>query len=355
MKTFHQPGLVSIALAAYNVERIISASIESVLAQTYSDWELIIVNDGSSDQTAIQAARYSDSRIKLIHQSKCGEATAYNTALRHLRGEYIAFLSPGDVFLPQHLELGVAEILTYPVFDGLLTEGVIRDEKGNFSRLLADQFHFPDDGYIFGEVIKSKHGFGSATGILLRRSLVTRFQLQFDPDIQEYSLWDFLIQFSELGRFGFIRQPTYHSSKKISKVSQNSSGPQLALSLARCCEKAIKLDAFPKLEEATRSQVFYELLVIHLVGYLHHQDQVTLGNEFSGLSVAEQARLLRLIAYSGLIYDKNNQYTEKWLARAKELYPADRQSAYQVSLLRFNPWLFRMSLHLRHLLHLRLS
>lgn len=61
------------------------------------------------------------------------------------------------------------------------------------------------------------------------------------------------------------------------------------------------------------------------------------------------------IALAAYNVEQINQYTEKWLARAKELYPADRQSAYQVSLLRFNPWLFRMSLHLRHLLHLRLS
>ncbi len=355
MKTLHQPGLVSIALPAYNVEQLISASIESVLAQTYSDWELIIVNDGSWDQTAVQAARYSDPRIRLIHQYKSGEATAYNTALRHMRGEFLAFLSAGDVYLPQHLELGAAEFTSHPAVDGLFSQGVMHSEKENSSSLQVDQLNISDDGYIFGEMVKSSRGFGSPTGILLRRSLVTRFQLQFDPDILEYSLWDFLIQFSELGRFGVISQPTYHSSVKHSRFSQNTSDPQITLSLARCREKAIKLDAFPKLEDGIRSQVFYELLVILLVGYLQRQDQIAQSNEFASLPAAEQARLLRLMAYHGLIYAKNNQYTEKWLARAQELCPADRRCAYQISLYRFNPWLYRMNIYLRQFLHLRLS
>lgn len=355
MKTIHKPGLVSIALPAYNVEQVISTSIESVLAQTYADWELIIVNDGSWDQTAIQAARYSDPRIKLIHQYKSGEATAYNTALRHMQGEFISFIAAGDIYLPQHLELGIAEFSASPEIDGLIMEGVIRDDKENIRSLQVDKIQIPADGYIFADVIKSNRGFDSASGFILRRSLVTRFQLQFDPDIHAFAVWDFLIQFSELGRFGSVSGPTYHTPEKSARTSHLTPDPQLNQSLARCREKAIKLDAFPKLEVATRSQVLDELLVSLLSGNLHRQDQVSHSPEFSALPVSEQARMLRRIAIDGLMHNKNNPFTEIWLARAQELCPADRHNAYPMSLYRFNPWLLRASIYLRNFLHLKLS
>jgi len=185
--------------------------------------------------------------------------------------------------------------------------------------------------------------------------LVTRFQLQFDPDIPEYSLWDFMIQYSELGRFGFINQPTYQRPVSSSKPRRPAADPQKIFSLARCREKAIKLDTFSKLDEAIRSQVFHELLGILLIGNLPRQELITQSTEFSALPPAEQASLLRLIACKGFVYDKNNQYTQRWLSRAQELCPGNRQGAYQMSLYRFNPGLFRISLYVRNFLHLKLS
>ena len=61
------------------------------------------------------------------------------------------------------------------------------------------------------------------------------------------------------------------------------------------------------------------------------------------------------IALPAFNVEQINQYTEKWLARAQELCPADRRGAYQMSLYRFNPWLYRMKIYLRYFLHLKLS
>ena len=81
-------GLVSIITPCYNGERFIAETIESVLGQTYAHWELLIVDDGSRDNTAQVAASYAarDGRIQVVRQANGGTATARNNAMRRAKG-----------------------------------------------------------------------------------------------------------------------------------------------------------------------------------------------------------------------------------------------------------------------------
>ena len=98
---------VTIIMPSYDSEKFIIESIESVLAQTYSNWELIIVDDCSPDDSTKIITKYvdSDGRIKLIKlQKNSGPAVARNTAIEAASGRYIAFLDSDDVWLPNKLE-----------------------------------------------------------------------------------------------------------------------------------------------------------------------------------------------------------------------------------------------------------
>lgn len=98
---------VAIIMPSYNSEKFIVESVESVLAQTYSNWELIIVDDCSPDSSNHIIMKYvdSDHRIKLIKLEKnSGPAVARNTAIEAANGRYIAFLDSDDVWLPNKLE-----------------------------------------------------------------------------------------------------------------------------------------------------------------------------------------------------------------------------------------------------------
>lgn len=98
---------VTIIMPSYDSEKFIIESIESVLAQTYSNWELIIVDDCSPDDSNKIITKYvdSDGRIKLIKlQKNSGPAVARNTAIEAASGRYIAFLDSDDVWLPNKLE-----------------------------------------------------------------------------------------------------------------------------------------------------------------------------------------------------------------------------------------------------------
>ncbi len=99
--------LVSIITPCYNCERFLAATIESVLAQTYPHWEMIIQDDGSSDECLAIALRYAamDSRIRVAtNPSNYGGAVTRNRAIEQSRGEYLAFLDADDLWLPTKLE-----------------------------------------------------------------------------------------------------------------------------------------------------------------------------------------------------------------------------------------------------------
>jgi teichuronic acid biosynthesis glycosyltransferase TuaG len=99
-------SLVSIIMPAYNAEKYIADSIKSVLAQTYSNWELIVVDDGSTDRTAavVQEFAKRDSRIKYIFQENGRLGKARNTGIGHATGPLIAFLDSDDLWIESKLE-----------------------------------------------------------------------------------------------------------------------------------------------------------------------------------------------------------------------------------------------------------
>jgi glycosyltransferase involved in cell wall biosynthesis len=97
--------LVSIIMPSYNTGKFIAESIDCVLAQTYENWELIIVDDCSSDDTDAVVARYDDARIRYLKNEKnSGAAVSRNRALREAKGRWIAFLDSDDLWLPEKLE-----------------------------------------------------------------------------------------------------------------------------------------------------------------------------------------------------------------------------------------------------------
>ena len=127
--------LVSIIVPVYNVERFIEETMDSVLSQTYPDWELLLVEDGSTDRTVEKIERYlekrNESRIRLIRQPENGGAAkARNRGLREAAGRYIAYLDADDLWAPEKLEHELAFMKSrQAVF--AFTGYEFADEKGN--------------------------------------------------------------------------------------------------------------------------------------------------------------------------------------------------------------------------------
>lgn len=96
--------LISVIVPAYNAERTIGETIRSVLAQTFADFELIIVNDGSQDKTLEVISQFFDARIQVFSYSNAGLATSRNRGISHASGEFISFLDADDLWTPDKLE-----------------------------------------------------------------------------------------------------------------------------------------------------------------------------------------------------------------------------------------------------------
>ncbi|MEL7690127.1 glycosyltransferase family A protein [Citromicrobium bathyomarinum] len=120
-----QPApLVSIIMPAYNAAEFLAEAIRSILSQTHRRWQLIIVDDGSTDATFDIASAFDDPRIEVIRQDNAGASAARNTALRHARGDLITFVDADDILPEAALTFRVNFLCDNPQID--IASGPIR-------------------------------------------------------------------------------------------------------------------------------------------------------------------------------------------------------------------------------------
>jgi glycosyltransferase involved in cell wall biosynthesis/GT2 family glycosyltransferase len=135
---------VTVIMPAYNEEKYLRESIESVLKQTFSNWELIIVNDASIDNTENIAKKFAkqDSRIKLISHSKNKlRSGSLNTGLKHAKGKYICFLDGDDTYLPNKLKKQVKFFKNKPWVDMVYSDMIeVNSEGKKISKVNAIEF-----------------------------------------------------------------------------------------------------------------------------------------------------------------------------------------------------------------------
>ena len=106
--------LVSVCIPAYNAEKYVTEALESVLRQTYPHIEIIVVNDGSTDQTAVVLEKFQKKGVKVIHQNNRGQCAAANRAYQESRGQLIKFFDADDILSDKFIELQVERLKEYP-------------------------------------------------------------------------------------------------------------------------------------------------------------------------------------------------------------------------------------------------
>jgi Glycosyl transferase family 2 len=121
---------VSVVVPLYNKERWIRRALDSISAQNFTDFELLVVDDGSSDGGPQMVSKYADSRFRLIMQANAGPGAARNRGIAEAKGEFVAFLDADDEWLPNHLEnsVGILDNLSSEVAS--VTSGYIEYPRG---------------------------------------------------------------------------------------------------------------------------------------------------------------------------------------------------------------------------------
>ncbi|BAY25005.1 family 2 glycosyl transferase [Calothrix sp. NIES-2100] len=121
---------VSVIIPVYGVENYIASTVESVLAQTYDNFEILIIDDASRDRSLKICQQFTDSRIRIIRQENRGLAGARNTGIRHAQGEYLAFLDGDDIWLPEKLEKHITHLENAPKVGVSFSRSAFIDEAG---------------------------------------------------------------------------------------------------------------------------------------------------------------------------------------------------------------------------------
>ena len=184
MKIDNKP-LVSIIMPAYNAESFIAETIDSVLDQTYDNWELIIVDDNSDDHTVSVVENYSDNRIRLLRNvSNQGVAQTRNTAVAEAKGEYVAFIDSDDLWEVTKLERqmeAVADksaVLCYTSYDFIAEDGA-KVLKPYIAPTTTDFEHMLEENVI------------GCSSVLVSKSVLDSVDGPFDDKFyhEDYALW----------------------------------------------------------------------------------------------------------------------------------------------------------------------
>ncbi|MCD6063832.1 MAG: glycosyltransferase family 2 protein [Flavipsychrobacter sp.] len=138
--------LVTVLMPAYNAGPYIGEAIDSVLQQTYRDFELLVINDGSKDDTAKILESYTDPRMKVVHQENMGLVRTLNKGLAIAKGEFIARFDADDVCYPERLEEQMAFLQAHPDYVAISSEADYMDEAGNF--IFTYKFKYYEDDEI---------------------------------------------------------------------------------------------------------------------------------------------------------------------------------------------------------------
>jgi glycosyltransferase involved in cell wall biosynthesis len=202
---------VSIIIPTYNREDILPRAIDSVLDQTFSDFELIIVDDGSSDGTEGVIKSYSDDRLKYIrHRTNRGQNQARNTGIKSATGKYISYLDSDDEFLPAYLE----EVVT-----------VLNDSDDEVGGVFTAREAVRNGNVEQRDVIKGEidvndittswvHDIGSNTELTYKSSILDDIGLH-DPEIVRITDVDFYMQIlSEYKMIGVNKYLCRHHSSE---------------------------------------------------------------------------------------------------------------------------------------------
>jgi glycosyltransferase involved in cell wall biosynthesis len=193
---------VSVIIPTYQCATYVSLAVKSVLTQTYRDFDVIVVNDGSTDNTLQVLAEFNE-KIQVITQANGGSSAARNTGIRATSSEYIAFLDADDFWLPHKLEQQMPLFEEDPkvglVFGDILlatSKGVLKDT--NF-KLMP-----PSKGMVFHDLFKGN--FIPATSVVIRRCCIDEVGF-FDEGVlgpEDYDLW---LRISQAWNVAYVNEP----------------------------------------------------------------------------------------------------------------------------------------------------
>ncbi|MGK7927409.1 MAG: glycosyltransferase family 2 protein [Spirulina sp.] len=187
---------ISIIIPVYNGEQTIQATLDSILSQSFQDWELIISNDGSTDRTLEIIEAIPDPRIQIISDSNAGLSESRNRGIRIATGEYISFLDADDLWSPDKLEAQLQALENNPEAAVAYSWTDYIDEKGN---KVQSGLHGSPKGNVLPELFVCNF-LENGSNLLVRREALDRVGY-FDTSLTSAQDWDLYLRLAECYHF----------------------------------------------------------------------------------------------------------------------------------------------------------
>lgn len=215
---------ISVIVPAYNAQNTILETIASVRSQTFTDFELIVVDDGSSDRTLQLLQTIADPRLKVVSSENSGVSVARNRGISLATGKYIAFIDADDLWTPDKLELQLAALQQHPTARVAYSWTCFMDRHGKFVHADNPTYF---EGNVQAELLKTNFLLSGSNPLIRREALASVGN--FDPTLTHAEEWDLYLRLAANYDFVVVpktqilyRQTAGSASAKIEVMEQDA-------------------------------------------------------------------------------------------------------------------------------------
>jgi glycosyltransferase involved in cell wall biosynthesis len=210
---------VSVIIPTYNCAHHLEQAIESAINQTYRDLEIIVIDDGSTDNTS-QVVRKYETTIRYIWQENCGVSAARNHAIKSSAGELIAFLDADDWWEPTKLAEQVSLIAKDPELCLIYSDLDVSYDDGSVVHSFLSSRPLAAGGYVFDQLLES--GFIIPSTVLLRRDCLEQVGM-FDESMRSHEDLELWLRLCRIWKVALVRKALTHRRQGTANLTSNTS------------------------------------------------------------------------------------------------------------------------------------
>lgn len=212
---------ISIVIPAYNAERTILETVASVQNQTFYDFEIIVIDDGSKDRTLELLHSVVDDRVNIFSYENGGTSVARNRGLSHATGNFIAFLDADDLWTPDKLELQLAALQKHPEAGVAYSWSRFMDEQGNPSYIVDEKFI---EGNVYDQLLLNNFLHNGSSPLIRKQAIDSVGEFDPNPACAGCEDWDFYLRLALKWNFVLVPKPQVlyrqSSSSTTSKIEK---------------------------------------------------------------------------------------------------------------------------------------
>ena len=250
--------VISIVIPAYNAERTILETIASVQKQTFADFELIVINDGSTDRTLDLLKTIEDDRLKVFSYSNGGSSTARNRGICKSTGEFIAFLDADDLWADDKLEMQLAALKEHPSAGLAYSWTYVMSEDGELLYPVEPTLN----GAVYADLLLYNF-LSNGSNPLIRRQTIESIG-EFCPDLESAEDWNYWLRIA--AKWDIISVPKHHVFYRRSANSKSTKIDIIKKNTLRMLEEAFESapPEFQHLKKQSLSKTYQYYVEVYL-------------------------------------------------------------------------------------------